>query len=132
MKKYRKKPLIIEAMQLSNGTFNDALRWIGRNCEIPEYNADECCISIETLEGIMDAHEGDYIIRGIKGEFYPCKPDIFEASYEEVLEKSCDHKVRFNMCWICKEKYEGFSEENIINHCRSMGMNDIQIKEILG
>ena len=41
-------------------------------------------IEIETLEGIMKANFGDYIIKGIKGEFYPCKPDIFQATYKEV------------------------------------------------
>lgn len=52
--KYRKKPVVIEAMQL------------------------------KTLEGEMMANEGDYIIKGVKGEFYPCKPDIFEMTYEAV------------------------------------------------
>lgn len=45
-----------------------------------------CSVLIDTLEGWMFAHLEDYIIKGIKGEFYPCKPDIFEATYEEVKE----------------------------------------------
>ena len=60
MAKYRKKPVIIEA-----------------------YQTDEE-IDIETLEGVMHASVGDYIITGVNGEKYPCKPDIFEKTYEEV------------------------------------------------
>lgn len=83
--KYRKKPIVIEAIQ-----------WTGKNLQeisykFPEsfgllflYNTDELLIS--TLEGHVIASIGDYIIKGIKGEFYPCKPDIFEATYEEVKE----------------------------------------------
>lgn len=43
-------------------------------------------IAIDTLEGTMIVDYGDYIIKGVKGEFYPCKPDIFEQTYEEVIE----------------------------------------------
>lgn len=62
MKKYRKKPVIVEAYQTSETMF------------------------IPTLEGVMRADPGDYIITGIRGEQYPCKPDIFHATYEPVEE----------------------------------------------
>ena len=62
IKKYRKKPVVIEA-----------------------YQTDEV-MYIETLEGVLKADIGDYIITGVRGEQYPCKPDIFEATYEEVEE----------------------------------------------
>lgn len=79
--KYVKKPVIIEAIQ-----------WIGDNVEeikgfvtpIAEYLEDENTIIIHTLEGDMKAEINDYIIKGVKGEFYPCKPDIFEETYNIV------------------------------------------------
>lgn len=82
MAKYRKKPVIIEAIQ-----FN------GDNCEeIIEFtnNTAHCLathtplIIIPTLEGDHQARTGDWVIKGVKDEFYPCKPDIFDATYEVV------------------------------------------------
>ena len=77
--KYRKKPVVIEAVQ-----------WTGDNeKEVYDFTRGEYYITrgelfIETLEGDMLASVGDFIIKGVKGEFYPCKPDIFEATYEAV------------------------------------------------
>ena len=81
IKKYRKKPVTIEAIQ-----------WTGKNLsEIDNF----VCVSIankgtiliiHTLEGDMEASIGDYIIKGVNGEFYPCKPDIFDKTYEEATE----------------------------------------------
>lgn len=88
--KYRKKPIVIEAIQLTRRYADMVVEWVGKaNIEdynLGEFSEDSCFIEIKTLEGIMEASENDYIIRGIKGEFYPCKPDIFEATYEEVKE----------------------------------------------
>lgn len=81
IKKYRKKPVIIEA-----------ILWTGKNLsEIDEFTESkvknhELVLIIPTLEGDMYAHLGDYIIKGVNGEFYPCKPDIFAKTYEEVTE----------------------------------------------
>ena len=102
--KYRKKPVEIEARQVPKHSDRDDYE----NFKYPtiEY-VDECCdlaewcggishmmhdekekhldhILIPTLEGDMKASPGDYIIKGVKGEFYPCKPDIFELTYEPV------------------------------------------------
>lgn len=89
MSKYRKKPVLIEAHELTR-KFADVIveQFIGLE-NVKEYNygefkEDACYIEIKTLEGVMTANEGDYIIKGIKGEFYPCKPDIFKATYEKV------------------------------------------------
>lgn len=85
--KYRKKPVVIEAVQF-NGTFEEVEN-IKRFCE---GNAFETCpptghyLYIKTLEGDMMVSHNDFIIKGIKGEFYPCKPDIFVATYEPVEE----------------------------------------------
>lgn len=86
VKKYMKKPVIIEAM-----VFEDTIDCLSElsdfmdNQEVKvSYVESEPKLLIETLEGTMSANEGDYIIKGISGEFYPCKPDIFHKTYEEV------------------------------------------------
>ena len=78
MAKFRKKPVVIEACQF-DGTFVSI-----EAMQIPSCSQDfgSCTLEIETLEGVMTAQVGDWIIRGVKGEFYPCKPDIFAATYE--------------------------------------------------
>ena len=84
--KYRKKPVVIEAIQWSPGvilpnewTENGASQiiYVEQPLTGPE-------LAIKTLEGVMTARPGDFIIKGVKGEFYPCKPDVFEATYEPV------------------------------------------------
>jgi hypothetical protein len=78
---YRKKPVVVEAVQFTGQNFEE----IGEfTKELAKKIADVG--AIETLEGVMTFHPGDWIIKGVKGEFYPCKPDIFEATYEQVLE----------------------------------------------
>lgn len=91
MKEYRKKPVVIEAIQLNTADdFKKAKEWSGaeedteiKNCSqaYPE-GFDYPCLQIKTLEGTMTASIGDWIIKGVSGEFYPCKPDIFEKTYE--------------------------------------------------
>lgn len=76
--KFRKKPVVIDAVQLGQNNRYDIMNWCGGR---PGYDQK---IIIPTLEGEISASEGDWIIKGIKGEFYPCKPDIFEATYERV------------------------------------------------
>ena len=76
MKKYRKKPVVIEAIQYNGDNYNEILNFTGNKSLLSLKQSNE--IIINTLEGNMIASIGDYIIKGIKGEFYPCKPDIFE------------------------------------------------------
>jgi hypothetical protein len=85
--KYRKKPVVIEAMQLEWATWNEMCDFagIGKLSDgKPEgrQDGDMLCLDIPTLEGLMTARSGDWIIKGVQGEFYPCKPDIFEQTYE--------------------------------------------------
>lgn len=83
MAKFRKRPVVIEAIQ-----------WTGVNDDVLTKWVDGCYLSgdsgqflmIPTLEGVMAASVGDWIIRGVKNEFYPCKPEIFAATYEPVIE----------------------------------------------
>lgn len=79
---YRKKPVVISALKW-DGTdecLGVLLHWM--NNEV--LNLEDKKLGIETLEGTLEVSVGDYVIRGVKGEFYPCKPDIFEATYEQV------------------------------------------------
>lgn len=78
--KFRKKPVVIEAMQWNGSADDYALRaFAGHWVSIVGDS-----VIITTLEGHVKVSPGDYVIRGIKGEFYPCKPDIFAATYEPV------------------------------------------------
>lgn len=81
--KYRKKPVIIEAIEWT-GTNYEELFELGMDRRTTWVVQGEC--PIPTLEGTMKAKIGDYIIKGVQGEFYPCKPDIFAATYEKVEE----------------------------------------------
>lgn len=86
---YRKKPVTIEAMRLQPGSDNykDACDWIhsATRGEVPVHWDAIGAVYIDTLEGQMRADPGDWIIRGVAGEFYPCKPDIFDATYDEIV-----------------------------------------------
>ena len=92
--KYRKKPVVIEALQWDGdqhrtmhdflgGNPNESMAVDGANYYIDHSKVDGGLV-IKTLEGEHLANIGDYIIKGVKGEFYPCKPDIFELTYEAV------------------------------------------------
>lgn len=108
VRKARKKPVEIEFMVWPGGDENarQIMRWIAENSELivpvmfpndtprypgswhSDYEAEGEALTIDTLEGRMIARPGDVIIRGVSGEFYPCKPDIFEATYDIVTEAS--------------------------------------------
>ena len=83
MKKFRKKPVVVDAVQYNGGNGAEIMEFTGATDELVEDFVNET-ISIHTLEGVMTARRGDWVIRGVKGEFYPCKPDIFEQTYEAV------------------------------------------------
>lgn len=111
MKKYRKKPVVVEAVRFENEdltTLDELVRFLSNGCfnnfeeykksnekqylafDVSPYRGSEyegVRVTIDTLEGTMNVSIGDYIIKGVNGEFYPCKPDIFEKTYEE-CEKS--------------------------------------------
>ena len=95
MAKYRKKPVVIEAFRMGvdsrpdwfqdKVTSNEIITHVVEGCNAGnpfEYVPTWC--EINTLEGVMKGDYEDYIIRGVKGEIYPCKPDIFEQTYEKV------------------------------------------------
>jgi hypothetical protein len=80
MAKYRKKPVVIEAEQWEGHNLNDE----GSLFQSPKViiKSDGSEFMVTTLEGVMTGQKGDWLIRGVKGELYPCKPDIFAATYE--------------------------------------------------
>lgn len=99
-KRYRKRPVVIEAVQLLWSTWDEMCEHAGVG-RLADNKPEGCYVSkegeatgdmsdetiglqIPTLEGTMLAREGDWVIKGISGELYPCKPDIFAATYEEV------------------------------------------------
>jgi hypothetical protein len=88
-KKFRKKPVVIEAIQFTGHNGNELRDWSG-GVVVPSPvlepgpdNLSGRYVQIATLEGTMIGNEGDWIICGVKGEFYPCKPDIFALNHED-------------------------------------------------
>jgi hypothetical protein len=79
MARYRKKPVEIEAWCNDGSMMPD---WVANACTGGELIEGDGPLFIPTLEGVMEARPGDWIIRGVKGELYPCKPDIFAATYD--------------------------------------------------
>ena len=100
MAKYRKKPVVIEAIQWTGKNIGTIKKFAGISAKFHYYSIKDNMtaisesipsvgdygvgLTISTLEGDMQANVGDYIIKGVNGEFYPCKPDIFEKTYELV------------------------------------------------
>lgn len=96
VKKAKKKPVVIEFIQYNGNTNRDEIcKWIGKDLKTEVFSdsayeagmgAPYFSIFIPTLEGEMRADPYDYIIKGVNGEFYPCKPDIFEKTYDVIEE----------------------------------------------
>ena len=85
MAQYRKKPVVIEAIQFNGKNAEEIEQWSNNNVKrglVSEDTLTKVYLEIETLEGTMTAQLNDYIIKGVNGEFYPCKPDIFEKTYD--------------------------------------------------
>lgn len=83
--RYRKKLVVVDAWQFNGEGFYDWPEWLRqKGFNICSSNIHNGFLVISTLEGEMRCSKGDWIIRGIKGEIYPCKPDIFELTYEAI------------------------------------------------
>lgn len=82
VKQYRKKPVVIEAVKYDGNNLNEIYEFTNKTAFIAK--RIDSPLVIPTLEGEHVASKGDYIIKGVAGELYPCKPDIFEQTYEEV------------------------------------------------
>lgn len=82
VKRYMKKPIAIEALQLTWENWDEMCKFIGITNERLYMEGDSVELTITTLEGDITAHTGDYIIKGVKGELYSCRKDIFEETYD--------------------------------------------------
>ena len=132
MSMFRKKPVIIEARQWdgSAGGATPIIDWIlsggTRSARYAEpqpattvrgkivREAVPALLKIDTLEGTMGATEGDWIIRGVQGEFYPCKPDIFEATYEPVPHTAAILAAISREATADGARGEGFAEGGVL------------------
>lgn len=88
---YRKKPVVIEAVQWNGCNLKELQNFVGSALTYDKK------LIIHTLEGNHEAKVGDYIIKGVQGEFYPCKPEIFVKTYETVEYPTCNESTRRDM-----------------------------------
>lgn len=119
--KYRKKPVVIEAFRFQ---IDKAMPdWFNEKRITNEIvTHDDGTVEIKTLEGMMKANKGDYIIQGVNGEIYPCKPDIFEKTYDEVVSEMTPKEA-------LKEIFNGmYNKQGFINEFKviEQALNDIE------
>ena len=86
MPKFVKKPVVIEAELFTYKSKDRVFNFVACNCSAEFDDTGDPILKIQTLEGIMTASIGDWVIKGVNGEFYPCKPDVFEKTYIPVEE----------------------------------------------
>ena len=84
-KKFAHKPTVVEALKYTGKNHNDVVAFTQYQARVISVGTNDRFMEIDTLEGFIYADKGDWIIKGVKGEFYPCKPDVFEQSYEEII-----------------------------------------------
>jgi len=85
-RRYRKKPVVIDAWQLTEGSAVAVADWVSDHGVKCDQFLSPARLEITTLEGVMTARPLDWVIKGVAGEFYPCAPDIFEITYEPAGE----------------------------------------------
>ena len=101
MVKFRKKPVVVDVVEYNGLNVEEIKSFVGDKCEIEIHDGAwnvgagpvVAEVIIHTLEGDMHVSKGDYIIKGVQGEFYPCKPDIFHETYEEVPNKVMEDRI---------------------------------------
>jgi hypothetical protein len=143
IQKYTKKPVTIEAIQWTEENLPAIKEWLGEILvsEARYSSPIHWIYSIKTLEGNMKITEGDYIIRGVKGEFYPCKPDIFYATYDGPTRVLWNHTTgEYDKEWLLPRAFKKESGEHIPNgydtyikekEVEKISEDEIRIREIL-
>lgn len=153
MAKYRKKPVVVEAVRWTGSNLEEIRNFVGGDL------IEECVqlfdtkrelkkilasIAIDTLEGTMRVDYGDYIIKGVNNEFYPCKPDIFKQIYEEIIDDNKKQKetylskyLRENNCSYeefvkDQEMYDGFCPVTLESPCSKMDCIECWNQEVKG
>lgn len=128
MKKYRKKPVVIEAIkwtgyhddathQYHMGNAKEIVSWADGDISI-DWTYDpsgDFAMVIDTLEGKMHVSPGDYIIKGIKGEFYPCKPDIFALTYEDADQTDELEELKKDLNRLYRHEFENAIESHFMS-----------------
>jgi hypothetical protein len=119
--KYRKKPVVIDALQF-DGTVdskNEICAYFGgiETMAVSTYNGMVNWWKIGTLEGGHEVSAGDYIICGVKGEYYPCKPDIFEMTYEKEFQQMSDSFEKWLNNNECNEEW--FKTHNVCDYAKA-------------
>ena len=140
VQKFRKKPVVIEAMKLTRENYIDVYLWMSTSWEersVSQLVDGTVEIYIHTLEGNMTARQGDWIIKGVQGEFYPCKPDIFEQTYEPATpdvspvpptaEKGENEMLTVSAVCMCAkcESSGRYGRYRMVGHCTNCGQTDI-------
>jgi hypothetical protein len=82
--KFRKKPVVVDAILFTGGNQGELVKFAGHHVNVAFIDKG---VTIDTLEGMMTVSPGDWVIKGVKGEFYPCKPDVFMLTYEAVADE---------------------------------------------
>lgn len=154
MAKYRKKPIVVEAIQWTGSNLEEIRNFVGNDLienYIEHFDIERTLIkqtlagiAINTLEGTMMVNYGDYIIKGVNNEFYPCKPDIFKQTYEEVIDDNKKQKetylskyLRENNCSYeefvkDQEMYDGFCPVILESPCSKMDCIECWNQEVKG
>lgn len=124
VKKYIKRPLEISAIQYNGANIEDVREFVGR--KLSAYNANENRLYITTLEGMRHVKRFDFVVRGIKGEYYPVRQDIFEDTYEEL--KPTPAVTKQEGAYICGECNQAFKPtahpQVLMCACFNKGEND--------
>ncbi len=154
MAKYRKKPIVVEAIQWTGSNLEEIRNFVGNDLienYIKHFDIERTLIkqtlagiAINTLEGTMIVNYGDYIIKGVNNEFYPCEPDIFKQTYEEVIDDNKKQKetylskyLRENNCSFeefvkDQEMYDGFCPVILESPCSKMDCIECWNQEVKG
>lgn len=154
MAKYRKKPVVVEAIQWTGSNLEEIRNFVGNDLienYIKHFDIERTLIkqtlagiAINTLEGTIIVNYGDYIIKGVNNEFYPCKPDIFKQTYEEVIDDNKKQKetylskyLRENNCSFeefvkDQEMYDGFCPVILESPCSKMDCIECWNQEVKG
>jgi hypothetical protein len=113
---YRKKPVVVEARELTKENVNEIAEWCGGDATsenvLNGVGRNGLAMVIYTLEGAMIAREGDFIIKGVAGEFYPCRSDIFQDTYEDISFSEDDYDPAEE----CDDRRTYINVDDMVNH----------------